>query len=106
LPPAWLAPGAFALIVNDGFVEDDGYDPPPGPDTLIVHVPKLGHVGLTNAGEPLLLRDPAGAVVSRFPAGPKPKAGLSLSRRSPETPDLSPAGFARTVPSPGVPNED
>ncbi len=106
LPAALLAPGAFALIVNEGFVEDDGHDVAPFAGTLILRVPKLGQAGLTNAGEPLSLRDAAGAVVSRFPAGPKTKAGMSLSRRSPEAPDLSPAGFVQAAPSPGGPNEE
>lgn len=106
LPEATLAPGAFALIVNEGFVEDDGQDPRPAPGALILHVPKLGHAGLSNAGEPLSLRDAGGAVVSRSPAGPKTKPGMSLSRRAPTTPDLAPAGFALATPSPGAPNRE
>jgi hypothetical protein len=104
LPPATLPPGAFALLVNQGFDEQGGSDPAPAPGTMILRVPHLGTKGLANAGEPLSLVDPTGVVVSRFPASPKPKAGLSVARRSPETPDDAKDGFVRAVPTPGSPN--
>lgn len=105
LPAATLLPGSFALIVNEGFVEDDDYDPAPAPSTLMLRVPKLGQAGLANGGEPLMLRDAAGTVVSRFPAGPKLKAGMSVSRRDPGVPDAQAQEFVATVPTPGRPNE-
>lgn len=104
LPPAELPPGAFALVVNDAFVEDDELDPPPAKGTLLLRVPKLGKTGLKNDGEPLKLLDPAGAVVSRLPATPKVKAGQSLARVSPSAPDGEPASFETGNPSPGAPN--
>ncbi|MFO0758833.1 MAG: lamin tail domain-containing protein [Byssovorax sp.] len=104
LPAGVLAPGGYALVVNSSFVEDDGFDPAPAQGTLILHVPKLGHAGLANAGEPLSLRDAAGSIISRFPPGPKPKAGMSLARLRPDAPDDVPAGFAPSTPTPGGTN--
>jgi hypothetical protein len=104
LPAATLMPGAFALLVNQGYSEQGGSDPAPAPGTMIVRVPHLGKNGLANGGEALTLLDPQGVVVSRFPATPKPKAGLSVARRSPATPDEAKDGFARATPSPGSPN--
>ena len=106
LPAASLPAGAYALVVNDSFLESDGVDVPPAAGTAIVRVPKLGKNGLSNAGEPLELRDPGGAVVSRFPATPKPKAGLSLSRVRPTAPDGLAASFVvdEHGPTPGAPN--
>ena len=104
LPPVTLAPGAFALVVNATFSEQDGADPCPAPGTLILRVPHLGKNGLSNSGEPLALRDAGGALVSRFPAAPKPKTGLSVARRSPAVPDGAKDGFALATPSPGRTN--
>jgi hypothetical protein len=105
LPAATLPPGGFALIVNEAFMEDDGYDPRPAPSTLLLQVPKLGQTGLSNAGEPLMLRDAEGSVVSRFPAGPRAKAGLSVARREPGAPDALLQAFTVGTPTPGRPNE-
>jgi hypothetical protein len=105
LPAATLEPGRFALIVNETFVEDDGYDVAPAPSTQILRVPKLGQAGLANGGEPLLLRAPDGDVISRFPPGFKPKPGMSVSRRDPREPDASIQAFLVTAPTPGQPNE-
>jgi hypothetical protein len=104
LPPATLAPGAFALVVNDAFVAGDGLDAAPAPGTLLLRVPHLGKSGLSNAGEALALRDGGGGVVSRFPAAPKPKAGLSVARRFAAAPDALAAGFVLTAPTPGRTN--
>jgi hypothetical protein len=104
LPAAQLAPGAFALVVNQPFVEDDGQDPAPAPGTMILRVSKLGKGGLKNSGEPLSLVAPDGAVVSRMPAVPKTKAGQSLARVTPESPDGDMASFAAGAPTPGAPN--
>lgn len=104
LPPVLLAPGVHALIVNEAFVEDDELDPPPASGALIVRVPKLGKGGLSNAGEPLRLEDTSGAVVSRAPAAPKPKPGMSLSRVSPRAPDGAAGSFVAGWPTPGREN--
>ena len=104
LPSGTLLPGGFALIVNQAFVEEDGVDPAPEPGSLVVRVPKLGHGGLSNSGEPLSLLDPSGATISRSPVGPKTKAGISLSRLTPAAPDAQEGSFVLTKPSPGRAN--
>ncbi len=81
LPNVMLSPGQYALIVNQSYVGDGAYDPPPSPDCLLVPVPQLGKSGLLNSGEVLMLRHSSGEVVSRFPAQPKPAAGISVARR-------------------------
>jgi hypothetical protein len=106
LPEGLLPPGGYALVVNEAFVEDDGIDPPPLPGTLLLRVPELGNDGLTNAGEPIRLRDADGAEVSRFPAVPKPsKAGLTVIRTAPKAPDGLASSFrVADVPTPGASN--
>jgi hypothetical protein len=104
LPNGVLAPGGFALLVNEGFMEGDDYDPAPSPGTLILHVPKLGKDGLANSGEPLKLLRSDGMVVSHFPSDPKPKPGTSVARRTPSAPDERPASFVVAQPSPGRKN--
>jgi hypothetical protein len=104
LPPGTLPPGGFALIVNQAFLEDDGVDPAPEPGSLVVRVPKLGHSGLSNTGEPLSLRDPSNVVISRSPVGPKTKAGMSLARISPAAPDNQKGSFILGPPTPGRAN--
>jgi hypothetical protein len=81
-----LAPGAFALVVPQGFVEDDGVDPPPAPDTLVLRVATLGGDGLSNEGERIALRDASNAVISTFPAI-KTKNGVSIARSAPDALD-------------------
>ncbi|MEP7126567.1 MAG: lamin tail domain-containing protein [Byssovorax sp.] len=104
LPAGTLLPGAFALIVNQAFVDADGVDPAPEPGSLVVRVPKLGHNGLSNDGEPLSLQDPSGVVISRSPVGPKTKAGNSLSRLAPAAPDAEEGSFVLAKPTPGRAN--
>ena len=87
LPPATLAPGAFALVVNDAYSDTAAPTPRPAPGTLLLHVPHLGKQGLSNEGEPLSLLDGDGSTVSTFPAAPKPKQGFSVARRTPSAPD-------------------
>jgi hypothetical protein len=106
LPAFELAPGAYALVVRDDYVLDDGLDVVAAPGTPLLRVPQLGKNGLGNTGEPLVLRAPDGAVVSRFPAM-KPKAGVSVARRTPWALDDEPGSFAlHAAPgaSPGEPN--
>ncbi|WP_044985758.1 lamin tail domain-containing protein [Sorangium cellulosum] len=101
LPSISLAPGAYALVVNEGFVSDDELDPPAPPEALLLRVPKLGNHGLSNSGEPLKLMDGGGAVLSRSPAMPEPKAGMSLARVGPRAPDGSAGSFVTSWPTPG-----
>jgi hypothetical protein len=106
LPDAILAPGAYALVVNQSFVADDGVDPPPTPGTVIVRVDSLGQSGLSNEGEPIALFDPNGVVVSRFPAI-KPRSGVSVVRLFPDALDEDPSSFALCpagTSTPGAPN--
>lgn len=104
LPPATLPPGGFALIANELFTEDGELDPAPAPGALILRVGKLGKGGLSNAGEPLKLLDAQGAVISRFPPQPVPKAGLSLARRTTTAPDGLAASFSVGPATPGASN--
>jgi hypothetical protein len=94
LPAHELAPGAFALLVADGYAPDGEIDLVPPPDVMLVVLPSLGRSGLANTGELLRLRDPDGNVVSRFPARPAPGPGRSVARRAPDAPDAEPASFA------------
>jgi hypothetical protein len=106
LPPAVLSPGHFALLVNDDYDESDELDPNPATDTLLLRVAALGKGGLNNQGEPLTLRDGQGQIVSRFPATPKPKSGVSVMRVHPKAPDGVESSFARSPegPTPGAAN--
>lgn len=104
LPTASLAPGAFALVVGESFVDDDGLDPPVPPGALLLRVEKVGKSGLANGGEPLELRGLDGAVISRFPAAPKPKPGGSVARVAPLAADGIASSFAHAVPTPGASN--
>ncbi|HEX9296028.1 MAG TPA: lamin tail domain-containing protein [Polyangiaceae bacterium] len=107
LPDAGLEPGAWALVVPEGYVADDGIDPIAPPDTLVLRVPALGRGGLSNDGEKLTLRDASGAVVSTFPAV-KTKNGVSIARASPESFDDDPTAFAPSIngsATPGAQNE-
>jgi hypothetical protein len=105
LPDVPLAPGQFALVVRQSFVEDDSVDVSPAPNVTLIHVPQIGRSGIGNAGEPLKLTDNAGNVVSRFPPLPKPKAGMSVARTAPAAPDGHAASFVIAAPSPGWSNE-
>jgi hypothetical protein len=107
LPDVLLNAGGYALIVNDDYDGSGKYDPAPAPDTLLVRVPKLGKNGLSNEGEPLELTDPEGVVRSRFPKVPKPKAGRSVMRSQPLSPDDDEGSFVlgeEGASTPGGPN--
>lgn len=106
LPGGVLSPGRYALLVNQDYDEEDEFDPAPAAGTLIVRVPTLGKNGLSNQGEPLLLRDGDGRTVSRFPATPKPKSGVSVMRVAPMALDELEDSFVRSpeLPNPGGPN--
>jgi hypothetical protein len=102
LPDVTLASQAFALVVSDGFVENDGVDPIPAEGAAIIRVPALGKSGLSNDGEPLILRGPTGAVVSTFPAV-KTKSGVSIVRVSPDALDDDPSSFEPSPNGSGTP---
>jgi hypothetical protein len=104
LPAGSLAPGAFALIVNEAYADDDELDPPPPSEALLLRVPKLGHHGLSNTGEPLKLMDGGGAVLSRSSASSVPRAGMSLARMNPHAPDGLAGSFVSSWPTPGREN--
>ena len=106
LPEGDLAPRAFALVVSEAYVADDGVDPPPAPGTLMLRVPSLGRSGLSNEGEKLTLRDAAGTALSAFPAV-KTKNGVSIARIAPDAPDDDPTAFLpspNASATPGAPN--
>jgi hypothetical protein len=106
LPAGVIAPGAFALVVTEGFVDDDGVDPPPAPGTMLLRVSAIGRDGLSNDGERLVLRDGAGQTLSAFPAM-KAKSGVSNARVTPDALDGYPDSFAPSSngsATPGAPN--
>jgi len=105
LPDVLLPPGQFAVVVSEKFVEDAEVDVPPSPGAIMVVVPVLGKNGLSNSGELIRLVDPEGHTISRFPGLPKPKAGQSVSRLTPSSPDGVSSSFAISEPTPGVPND-
>ena len=84
-----LAPGERALIVADAFDPDEGSDPRVPPGVALYRVDRsLGSGGLSNAGEPLFLRDALGHRLSTAPAMSAGGAGRCIVRE---------AGGARTV---------
>ncbi|MBN1606934.1 MAG: lamin tail domain-containing protein [Polyangiaceae bacterium] len=100
--------GAYLLLVGEDFDSASTADVPPREGTTLLGVAGLGKNGLSNTGEPLTLRDAAGRVVSRFPALPKPKTGVSVARRQPWLEDDDPRSFAYhggVGSSPGGPNQ-
>lgn len=105
LPNAVLAPGAYALLVNEGFDPANTADVLPLSDTQLLRIPKLGTNGLSNSGEPLKLKDASGQVVSNFIAQVQAPSGVSVCRAAPGSD--GPTAFvlhAEPGASPGVPN--
>lgn len=101
-----LEPGAFALVVRDDFVADDGEDAKPAPGTTLIRVPEIGKNGLSNAGELLTLSDANGHALSRFPALKAAQGGVSMARRRPGSLDDDARDFGPSSDgaSPGAPN--
>lgn len=89
-----LSPGELVLIVSEAYVLNEGSDVPPASGTRLVRIPKLGKRGLSNEGQVIALLDEESAVVSRFPALPKPQKGVSVVRLRPDALDELPASFA------------
>jgi hypothetical protein len=106
LPHAELAPGTFALLVARNY-SPGGEDVRPLPETLLIRLERLGHDGLSNAGEGLELRTPDGFVESAFPAVPASRAGVSIARMHPDSLDEDRSAFAPSPAgdaTPGGPN--
>jgi hypothetical protein len=73
--------GARALLVADGFDPSHPDDSPTPEGTVLVRLgTSLASGGLTNAGEPLFLRDPEGHRISSAPATPPPRPGVCRVR--------------------------
>ncbi len=66
LPAVILPRGGFAVVVGAGYDAGDGRDPAPRAGAHLVPVPgRIGHDGLTNAGETVRLRR-GGDVISQY----------------------------------------
>jgi hypothetical protein len=106
LPNAIIPAGGFAVVVPEAFVVNEGKDPPPRDDAVLVRVPgKLGSDGFANAGEPVrLVKD--GVVISQYGGWVNTSAtawnGRSVRRISPESCD-QPSAWTTTpqAPTPG-----
>ena len=78
-----VAAGARALFVADSFDPRQPDDPAVPDGVVLVHIgASLGSGGLSNAGEPLFLRDAAGRRISAAPAMRAPGPGICLVRVS------------------------
>jgi hypothetical protein len=93
LPVISMTPMSGVLLVREDFDEASPDDVPPAEGTLIVRLPQLGKGGLSNSGEALSLVDPAGEVVSRFPAVAATRQGISIARRNLYGSDDDRSGF-------------
>ncbi len=92
---AFLLPaGARALFVADAFDAEDANDDAPAPGVPLVRIgTSIGSGGLSNAGEPLFLRDPSGRRVSAAPAMAARAAGACIVRIAADPRDGSSAAF-------------
>ena len=93
LPAETLQVGEYALVVREDYNSQFGLDVPPASGTPLLLVAQLGQRGLSNSGEPLIVRDPSGEIASFVPVVLKPKAGVSIARRFPYGSD-EPSSFA------------
>lgn len=84
LPAISIPPGARALIVASTFDPDDdagGRDAIVPPGALLVRLDaSIASGGLSNAGEPLTLRDGMQRWISAAPATPGPRSGVCIVR--------------------------
>ena len=88
LPDAVVAPGAFALVVPQGYAPAGGPegDPSPAPGTTLLRVAAghLGGNGVRQSGEAIELREADGRPLSRFSTvGVTLSAGQSARRAAP-----------------------
>lgn len=107
LPSLSLAAGAYALLVNEGFMANTELDVAPPPGVTLVPLPRLASGGLSNSGEALRLLTPEGRVASSWPAM-RGAAGVSLARRAPSAgaaADVDIVLHAEPGASPGLPNQ-
>ncbi|MCA9639841.1 MAG: lamin tail domain-containing protein [Polyangiaceae bacterium] len=88
LPPATVSPGAYALLVTPEYDRAYPFDLSPSKEVQLIVVEQLGKSGLSNSGEPLILRDPDGDLVSAIPPLKHDKPGYSVARRTPELSDV------------------
>jgi hypothetical protein len=92
---AVLGPGQYGLFVADRFDPASALDPPVAPGAPLFRVgSSLGTNGLLNAGETVMLLDPAGHELSRCPAFLAPRAGVSVQRIAPDADEGAPASWA------------
>jgi len=90
-----LDPGARALLVAAAFDAADERDGPLPPGVTLLRAPgPIAGSGLSNAGEPILLRDAQGRRLSGAPATPKPRPGVCLQRTGDDPRDSRPEAFA------------
>lgn len=76
-----LPAGARALLVADAFDPNDPADPPVPPGVMLVRIgTSLASGGLSNAGEPLFLRDTEGRRLSAIPSMASPGPGICWVR--------------------------
>ncbi|MFW6023622.1 MAG: lamin tail domain-containing protein [Myxococcota bacterium] len=81
--PAVVPAGGRALLVPARFDPQDPDDAPVPPGAILIRLDTaLGSGGLSNAGEPVFLRDPRGRRVSAAPAVAPPDPGVCLIRAS------------------------
>ena len=86
-----LGPGQYGLVVSDRFDPASPLDPPVAPAAPLFRVgSSLGTNGLLNAGEPVMLVDPAGHELSRYPALHAPRSGVSVQRVAPDADEAEP----------------
>jgi hypothetical protein len=87
LPSVTIPAFSHALLVSSGFDPDEtagGADVAAPAGAILVHLDaSLGSGGLSNAGEPLFLRDALGRWVSAAPSSPAPRSGVCIVRVSP-----------------------
>ncbi len=88
--PQRLAPGQRALIVADAFDPEDPADDRAPPGVPLVRIgTSIGSGGITNAGEPLFLRDASMRRVSAVPALPSAGACIVRAGADPRASDPS-----------------
>ncbi|MCA9628389.1 MAG: lamin tail domain-containing protein [Myxococcales bacterium] len=88
LPRAELAPGEYALLVTPEYDRDYPFDLSPSKEVRLIVLEQLGRSGISNAGEPLILRAADGKLLSSIPPLKQDRAGYSVARRTPELSDV------------------
>lgn len=88
LPPVLLGAGQYALLVTPEYDRVYPFDLSPSKQVQLIVVEQLGKSGLSNSGEPLILRDASGQIVSGIPPLKHDRAGYSVARRAPELSDV------------------